>query len=90
MAAGHLAHSVLCGKLSQKWPVLAAALAKLKAAADPLRGELSGNEAALAAVEGAEQLTRRERDLAAPRQYTLGRIDALLGDRRHVARLPPK
>ncbi|MCW2772657.1 MAG: hypothetical protein JWN91_983 [Nocardioides sp.] len=39
---------------------------------------MSANEAALAAVVGAEEVARRERDQAAARYYTRGRISALL------------
>lgn len=55
-----------------------AAVAKLEGAADRLRSDLSANEAALGAVVGAEEVARRERNIAAARFYTRGRISAML------------
>jgi hypothetical protein len=54
------------------------AVAKLEQAADRVRAEMSANDAALAAVVGAEEVARRERDRAAARFYTRGRISAFL------------
>lgn len=55
-----------------------AAVAKLEQAADQVRSEISANETAIAAVVGAEEVARRERNQAATRFYTRGRISAML------------
>ena len=56
-----------------------AAIAKLEQAADQVRTDMAANTAALEAVVGAEEVARRERDQAAARHYTRGRISALIG-----------
>lgn len=65
-----------------------AAIAKLEQEADRLRSELSANEAALGAVVGAEEVARRERDVAAARFYTRGRISAFLSVAKATSNTP--
>ncbi|WP_027862119.1 DUF3732 domain-containing protein [Marmoricola sp. URHB0036] len=55
------------------------ALTTLEAEADRLRGELAALEGAVEALDAADETARSQRDTSAARNYTRGRIVALLG-----------
>lgn len=54
-------------------------LIALEAEADRLRQELAAAEAAVAALDASDQIARAQRDADAAKNYTRGRIGALLG-----------